>query len=65
MDKNVNVNRERRGHQVAFGDDTDELDTQPVGARLPRPREDAVTRNRDEVSDQQDAIERADETSEP
>ena len=38
MDRNANVNRERRGHQVAFGDETDDLDAQPVGRRLSQPQ---------------------------
>jgi hypothetical protein len=29
---------ERRGHVLAFGDDTDELAEQPVGRRLTRPQ---------------------------
>jgi hypothetical protein len=38
MDRNANVSRERRGHQVAFGDETDDLDMQPVGRTLAQRR---------------------------
>jgi hypothetical protein len=39
MDKNTTPSRERHGHHLAFGDDTDELDLQPVGSRLTRPQD--------------------------
>lgn len=38
MDRNASFDRQRHGHQVAFGDETDDLDTQPVGRTLSRPR---------------------------
>jgi hypothetical protein len=38
MDRNRHANRQRHGHQVTFGDDTDELDNQPVGVRLTKPQ---------------------------
>jgi hypothetical protein len=48
MAKNTNANRERHGHQVAFGDDTDELDNQPVGVRLTKPQGVGVPRVTDQ-----------------
>jgi hypothetical protein len=37
MTRNV-THRERRGHRVAFGDDSDVLDAAPLGRRLRRPQ---------------------------